>query len=392
MWKRTALATVAAIAASLLSSVTTASARSEMKEVQEPLIVRPSAAVEEVPGGWRGPIGIDFTDARSASYVVEVACGNGYLVQFEHTVSDDGNAFSEVVPPMPAKQGCGVTVWASENPDRFVARRDIITTGARFEIQDITATESFYPRRRDGFLDELRLEYWLTQPAAVTVDVINAQGRTVTTLARRHRFSGGNALVWDGSSTSGSVPPPGRYTARILATNLDGRSVTGRVSFFLADPVRITPGKIEKVRVGMTIEQAMRTGQLNRNVRYTVPGVCTRVYPLQPKAPHVFTYSVFVARGRVVEMSAATRHEVSLPRGLKDGSTVAQVRRAYRGRVSTGELDYGRNALFVRTGTRWIAFGFTSYSYERPLRPADRLTGVAVSTGPKPAGRAYDGC
>lgn len=411
MRTRTVLATAAAVMLSLLVTPATSTAasaspdphaygssaaRSEAGAAAQqgagPRIVRPAAGNEEVPGGWRGPVGVDFTGATAGTYTVRVACDRGYSVQLTHSIPEDGETFSETIPPMPANRACGVEVWSAADEDMFATRRDILTTSARFALEDLTATGAFYPRRRDGFLDELRLDYWLTQPATVVVDVINAEGRTVTTLERRHRYSGGNAWTWDGRTARGGVPRSGRYIARVRATNLDGLVASARVGFFLADAVRVRPGQVDKVRVGMTIKQAMATGQLRRNVRYTVPGVCTRVYPLQARAPHEFHYSVFVQKGRVVEMSASTRPEVALPRGLGERSTAAQVRRAYRGRVSAGELEYGKNALFVRTGRRWIAFGFASYSYDRPLRPRDRLTGVAVSTGQRPAGRAYDGC
>lgn len=357
-----------------------------------PTVVSPGPGTDEVPGGWTGPVSVDFDGVTDGSYDIVVSCAGGYRNAFTHLVPDDGFLFSSSVAPMPANRGCGMSVAPSDDEGSWLAFAEFISTSRTFAIEDVEASRAFYPRRVDGYEDELRIDYWLTQPAHVSVSIVNEDSLEVALLVKNHRYSGGNRLVWDGRTDSGQVPPKGRYSARIVATNLSGEQRGARVGFYLADEVPFGPGRAGPARAGMTKQAAMATGAFRSNVRYTVPGVCTKVYSLLPKSPHEFTYSVFVQRGRIVEISAVMMPEVQLPRGLQTGATVRQVRRAYPNRPIAGEAGYANNALFFKAGRKWIAYVFDSYTYRRSLRPADKLKFVSVSVGRRPGGMQNDGC
>ena len=357
-----------------------------------PSITSPDDRTPEVPGGWTGPIAVSFTEANQGSYAISVDCENGYHAGFTHTVPDDGDQFSTSIPPLPQNKGCGVLVTPADDPDNWLALQEFITTNKTFKFNDIASdNDRFFPRVQDDYFDELKISYWLTQPATVTANIVNAAGRTVTTLTARHRYSGGNRLRWDGQTTRGTVPAQGRYTARLAATNQSGDTLHATVKFVLSDLLGVRPGAIGLARAGMTVAQAMATGQFDKNVRYTVPGVCSRVYPLQPKAPLTWDYSVFVKKHRITEVTSNTE-AVSLPRGLSYPPTAAQVRRAYDGHVLSGTAGYANNTLFVHQGRRWLAYMFNSYAYNRPLRATDKAGSFSVSVGRRPTGMQYDGC
>jgi hypothetical protein len=356
-----------------------------------PVVTSPSSSTEEVPGRWPGPIAVDFTSAESGSYEVSVGCDNGYRVTFAHDVPDDGLTFSSAIPPLPVNQACGVLVQSATD-ERIFTHKGFVTTAANLAVQDAdVSSDVFFPRKRDGYLDEIRLTFWLTQPARIQASIVSPSGSVVGILSANKRFSGANALRWDGRASSGKVPRSGRYTIRIRATNVSGEQHAAVVRVHLADLLRVVPGRVGRVAAGMTKKAALRTGALNANVRYSVPGVCARVYPLQPKPPFTWDYSVFTRRSRIVEITTNTK-AIALPRGLHYGDTARQVRRAYQGRAREAVVSYGNNALLVRKGRAWMAFHFDSYKYDHGLLPRDTFRSVSVSRGRKPAGMQYDGC
>lgn len=357
-----------------------------------PQIVIPDASTPEVAGGWTGPVEVDFASAAPGSYSVSLQCGGGYQASITHVAPDQGPLLSWEFPALPEYRSCSLAVTPAENDQAILDNAEFITGSAQLELWDVTAPQAFYPRVVDGYADKLKVDFWITQVADVSGTIRNPDGAIIRALHRRQDQSGPGQLVWDGRGTDGRFAKPARYTMEIVATNWRGEQATATRAFYLADLVPVTPGRIGPARAGITKAQAMATGAFRSNVTYTVPGVCTKVVPLEPKPPYRRTYEVFMRKGAIYEATVTDMRQVRLPRGLSAAATAGQVRRAYGGNVRAGMAGYGNNALFVRSGGRWIAYVFRSYRYDRGLISRDKLYFVSVAKGHKPKGLTSDGC
>ena len=178
------------------------------------------------------------------------------------------------------------------------------------------SSDVFFPRKRDGYLDEIRLTFWLTQPARIQATILNPDGavvpcpRPTSGIPARTACDGTAGPPRTGFHAQGATP----YTS--CATNLVGEQHAAVVRVYLADLLRVFPGRVGSVAAGITKQEALHTGALNANVRYSVPGVCSRVYPLQPKRPFTWDYSRVTRRSRIVEITTNTK-AIALPRGLR---------------------------------------------------------------------------
>jgi hypothetical protein len=160
-------------------------------------------------------------------------------------------------------------------------------------------------------------------------------------------------------------------------------------------PVR--PAQVGHAKVGMSVNRAMQTGQFNRDVTYTVPGVCTRRIALETKGRWKNRYDVVVANGRIKEMGVfAARPRTANGSGV--GTELRTLRSRYGARLTAPtEAGYGQWAVFVRpleTGAdrRWLGFLLgRAYTYQRPARPGDTVTFMAVAKGKRPH-MVRDGC
>lgn len=66
----------------------------------------------------------------------------------------------------------------------------------------------------------------LGSPATkVTVDIVDAQGKTIRTLELGARPAGPFGIAWDGKDQNGQPVPPGNYNVKINATGADGKPV-----------------------------------------------------------------------------------------------------------------------------------------------------------------------
>ncbi|MGA8846168.1 MAG: hypothetical protein WB471_06095 [Nocardioides sp.] len=155
----------------------------------------------------------------------------------------------------------------------------------------------------------------------------------------------------------------------------------------------IKPAKVGKAKVGMTVKQAMATGQFNKNV----PNPPCGPIKLQPKQPFKNAYSVFVNDDdRIIEMNVTgTRPRTS--HGLRLGSTYRQVKEAYgEGLSEPTEVGYLQWGVYAGVGEgadrRWIGFLFgEAFPDDGPLRGKDEVTLVGVTKGERPA-LMMDGC
>lgn len=381
------------VAAAVFASTATLTTGGAAQAAGSPVIVTPDDSTEEVPGGWTGPAEVDFSSAAPGSYTVFLGCDGKYSsVTVEHTVPDDGPTLSWTFPALPADTACSMLVTPTDDDQNWLDLATFATGDKTLELSDLDAPQSFYPRVLDGYADKLRMTYWITQVAQIKGTIRRSDGTVVRVLSRSQGYSGEGSLTWDGRNADGHVVRAGRYAMRIVATNWRGEQSAASRAFYLADLLSVAPGRIGPARAGMTKSEAMATGAFRSNVTYTVPGVCSKVYPLLPRDPYRWTYLPFLRKGVIDEVTAVRLRQVRLPRSLPWNATARQVRRAYDGNVTAGTAGYSNNTLFARDGRRWIAFVFRSYSYNSRLEPTDKVSFVSVARGHKPQGLTDDGC
>jgi hypothetical protein len=152
----------------------------------------------------------------------------------------------------------------------------------------------------------------------------------------------------------------------------------------------VKPGQVGKAVVGMTIAEAMATGQFNQNA----PNEPCPPVPLQPKGSWKNQYTVFTSNTITGMAVFGTRPRTGT--GLGVGSTVREVREVYGQRISAPRTaGFEQWALFVKRGKgadrMWLGFLFGEAPTDRNLRPRDKVTLMGVSKGKRPD-LILDGC
>ncbi len=178
------------------------------------------------------------------------------------------------------------------------------------------------------------------------------------------------------------------------AALLAGSTASGVGSSAAPAPSRdIKPAQVGKAKIGMTVAQAVATGQFNQDVANPP---CDTIR-LQPKGPWKRQYVVFVnGADRIVEMNVFGTRPRTV-HGLGVGSTNAEVRQVYKSRLTAPKkVGFDQWGRFVQTGTgpdrKWIGFLFgKALVDDGPLRANDRVTLVGVTKGKRPA-LILDGC
>ena len=140
---------------------------------------------------------------------------NGRIHKFDaqlHYVTSVGNSGTGNIE---MDEPRGITLWRRFG-QIFITER----TGAQYFWigTDILNLETSSERISPGE-DDLRLSYFLTEVARVTVELVNSDGDVVHTLIdNRRRAVGQNVERWDGRlGRRGDPAPPGAYTLRITA-------------------------------------------------------------------------------------------------------------------------------------------------------------------------------
>jgi hypothetical protein len=153
----------------------------------------------------------------------------------------------------------------------------------------------------------------------------------------------------------------------------------------------VKPGQVGKAQVGMTIAEAMATGEFDQDV----PNPPCDPVRLQPKNAWKNQYVVF-ADSEITEMAVFG----SRPRtgtGLGVGSSVREIRAVYGARLSEPKVvGFEQWGLFVKRGQgadrAWLGFLFgDALSADGPLRARDEVTLMGVTHGKRPA-LMLDGC
>jgi hypothetical protein len=65
------------------------------------------------------------------------------------------------------------------------------------------------------FSGAVEIQYRLSDPARVTLEVFDPAGRSIATVGAGPQGAGGHALRWDGRDAGGNPVPPGVYPIRI---------------------------------------------------------------------------------------------------------------------------------------------------------------------------------
>lgn len=183
------------------------------------------------------------------------------------------------------------------------------------------------------------------------------------------------------SSVALLLAGPVAATASSATADPADRAASGRI---------VKPGQIGKAVVGMTVAEAMATGEFNQDVDNDP---CEPVR-LQPKGSWKSQYVVFADTEITGMMVTGSRPRTAM--GLGVGSTVREVREVYGARISPPrESGFEQWALFVKRGAgadrKWLGFLFGEASTDRKLRGRDTVTHMGVSVGKRPD-LYLDGC
>lgn len=149
-----------------------------------------------------------------------------------------------------------------------------------------------------------------------------------------------------GESSAGPASPPA--STESSSGSAEGSPAPSEAP---AEGLEFTPGGYGPLRAGMTAEEALATGLVERRAE---PG-CTGTIWMAPAYDDI--YLDFNDDGdRVFLIGSYTRGPVT-DSGVGVGSTVAELKRAYGAKLSAPELnDYLQWAFTVQRGGRYLTF------------------------------------
>ncbi|MFH1690186.1 MAG: FlgD immunoglobulin-like domain containing protein [Candidatus Eisenbacteria bacterium] len=166
---------------------------------------------------------LNFPSARFNSLAIDYYGGvyatdrtNGRIHKFDGDLRHVTSIGSSGTGNMELDEPRGITLYRRFG-QIFITER----TGAQYfwigtDILDLEVS----PDRIQPGEGELRLRYFLTEVARVTVELVDTDGAVVHTLvSNRRRATGENLERWDGMlGRLGGPAPPGSYTLRVTAT------------------------------------------------------------------------------------------------------------------------------------------------------------------------------
>jgi len=122
-----------------------------------------------------------------------------------------------------------------------------VTERLKLEKSPITGTrvDKIFSPVCECAKDVAVISFRLRKPARLSVDILDSNGRSVTTLVRdRHELKGRVSYTWDGTDELGTVVPEGRYRPRVRLRE-HGRTIV------LPNPIKVdtTAPKIRMTRL-----------------------------------------------------------------------------------------------------------------------------------------------
>lgn len=170
-----------------------------------------SAADVDLPAVGFDGLAIDYYGS-----VFATDSANGRIHKLDRNLRHVTSIGSPGTGDMELDEPRGITLWRRFG-QIFITERE----GAQYfwigtDILDLQAS----PDRIAPGGDELRLRYYLTEVARVTVELVDSGGSVVhTVVSNRRRATGENIEHWDGMLGRNSGPAPaGEYVLRVTAT------------------------------------------------------------------------------------------------------------------------------------------------------------------------------
>ena len=132
----------------------------------------------------------------------------------------------------------------SQSGTAMLAPRPAPTVTRLSPFVNQTGTTARFSPNGDGVLDGARVDFTLKAAAtAVRLDVLNAAGAVVQTVALGPRAAGANSATWNGRLTGGAWAPAGSYLLRVTATDSAGADHAGPTA-------ELQPGRAEPLGRG----------------------------------------------------------------------------------------------------------------------------------------------
>lgn len=147
------------------------------------------------------------------------------------------------------------------------------------------------------------------------------------------------------------------------------------------------PGAFEPIRVGMSIQQAIGTGLMERDPQRE--RACEGTF-WKWKGQWSEGLDVIVGQDKQIASLGMSKGGLETPEGISIGNSFAALTKTYGDRLQGPErMDYGQAGAFLRDGDNWIGFGFDNQPGQ--LTDASRIAFIEVSNGNRP-GLLRDGC
>lgn len=147
------------------------------------------------------------------------------------------------------------------------------------------------------------------------------------------------------------------------------------------------PGAFEPIRVGMSIQQAIDAGFMERDTQREE--ACEGTF-WKWKGQWSAGLDVIVGEDKQIASLGMSRAGLETPEGISIGNSYAAVDKTYGDRLQGPiRMDYGQAGVFLRSGENWLGIGFDN----RPGQLTDdsRVAFIEVSRGNRP-GLIRDGC
>ncbi|MEO6473297.1 MAG: hypothetical protein ABIR57_14920 [Aeromicrobium sp.] len=150
------------------------------------------------------------------------------------------------------------------------------------------------------------------------------------------------------------------------------------------DVLDVAPGRIGKVKAGMTADEANATGYFDP----FVPQGCEIDPPLQWKKEYAEKFGKLVMDGKTIASMSIIDNTTKTDKGIGLDSTYAEAKKAYAEKITVGRE--GGSAIYVTDGDYWLGIYFGN---DDPgmIKDTATVTYMEVSKGFKPY-LMPDGC